>query len=92
MAAVYGHCMAMGLELATHCEDGRVRLAEIEWLGGEAKEQLALREKQQQPKPEASGSGLVLAELRALFAKARPGQEEGPLVEVVPEGEDSQIG
>jgi hypothetical protein len=88
MKAVYAHGLAMIIQMATDCEDSKTRLAAAERLLTEAKEQIAEREKREREKRPQGGPAerVILAELRALYAKALPGIEP-PLVEAVPEEE-----
>jgi len=80
------HARAGMVKLSVEARDEKVRYAALEWLHEVAEKEAAERERlekiQQQRPPRREGQEEIIAELRMLYAKALPGREPPPLVEV----------
>jgi hypothetical protein len=86
--AIHAHAMAGMFQLSLMAEDEKVRFAALEWLHEETRKQMAERErlegaKRRQEEPAVE----VIAELRALYAKALPEHKEPLVVETATEEE-----
>jgi phage terminase small subunit len=81
------HAMGVIVELSLEAKDEKVRLLASKWLHEETARQIEIaeREKLRQTPVRRESDQQIIQELRMLYAKALPGREPPPLVEVAAE-------